>query len=105
MARTQKRRRSNEGKPIPVCDSPNVDYQAALLALADEYINAAYSLKTLDTDKQIEEYHELVAMAMGCLDSALKNFRHASARKEARIRLRLASLMIEETENSEEVCC
>ena len=105
MARAQKRRRSHEKDPLPVCEQPGVDYQAALLALADEYITAAYCLKDLNTDAEVSEYHELVALGMGCLESALTKFRHTDARQEARIRLRLASLMIEETENSEQVYC
>lgn len=102
MSQPAKRRRSNEGTPVS-CEGPSVDYQAALLALSDEYISVAYGMQDLNTDEQIEEYHELIATGIGCLESALKNYRHPDARKEARIRLRLAALFIEETENDMEV--
>lgn len=103
MSQPVKRRRSHEGTPASVCEGPSVDYQAALLALSDEYIAVAYGMQTLDTAQQIREYHELIATGIACLESALKNYRHPDARKEARIRLRLAALLIEETENDMEV--
>lgn len=102
MSQPTKRRRSNEGQPVPVCQGPDVDYQAALLGLSDEYIVAAYSMQDLETDEHLEEYHDLITAGMGCLESVLKNYRHTDARKEARIRLRLATLLVEETENDEE---
>ncbi|KAK0273271.1 hypothetical protein LTR35_012343 [Friedmanniomyces endolithicus] len=86
---------------------PTPDYQAVLLSLADEYVMAAHQMSSAlaasDFDKDhIERYHQLVSTALGCLGSVLKNFRQLDARKEARIRLRLASLLHEETENSEQ---
>lgn len=103
MGQPTKRRRSNEGQPVAVCQEPSVDYQAALLALSDEYIDAAYSLQDLDTDEELKQYHTLIATGIACLESVLNNYRHQDARKEARIRLRLASLLVEETENDTEV--
>lgn len=103
MSQPAKRRRSNDGASVPVCEGPSVDYQGALLALSDEYIAAAYSLKSLETDEQLKEYHILIAAGIGCLESVLQNYRHHDARREARIRLRLATLLVEETENDEEV--
>lgn len=139
-----KRRRSNEGQAIPVCEpsketlqyswtqrvkqtaptsSPltelassqfpptptpaNIDYQAVLLNLSNEYISAAYNMSsTLATpevsEEQLDDYHSLLSTGMGCLESALKNFRAMDARMEARIRLRLASLLFEETDNDTE---
>ncbi|KAK4550510.1 hypothetical protein LTR36_000089 [Oleoguttula mirabilis] len=139
MPREPKRRRSNDGDVIPVCDVPapqrssasqrvkqapvasspltellssqmpptppaSVDYQAVLLALADEYVTAAYemsaSLASADsTGEQHEHYHGLMSFAMSCLESVLKNYRQLDPRKEARIRLRLATLLHDETEN------
>ncbi|KAK1813198.1 hypothetical protein LTR12_012452 [Friedmanniomyces endolithicus] len=86
---------------------PTADYQAVLLSLADEYVMAAHQMSSAlaasDFDKDlVERYHQLVSTALGCLESVLKNFRQMDARKEARIRLRLASLLHEETENSEQ---
>ncbi|KAK1088815.1 hypothetical protein LTR48_001179 [Friedmanniomyces endolithicus] len=154
MPRAAKRRRSNSGTTVAVCDElvaqkppkvqllepesvsklkpeprpevkhepetievpsvrvasrlpPTPDYQAVLLSLADEYVMAAHQMSSAlaasDFDKDhIERYHQLFSTALGCLESVLKNFRQLDARKEARIRLRLASLLHEETENSEQ---
>ncbi|KAI7327247.1 hypothetical protein KC315_g7241 [Hortaea werneckii] len=140
--REAKRRRSNEGKAVPVCVSPAppnssgaqhvnrappasspltelnssqlpptpppaTDYHAILLALSDEYVSAAYSMSgalanTNEVTEQLEQYHNMMSLGMSCLESALKNYRQPDARREARIRLRLASLLYEETENSME---
>ncbi|KAK1077667.1 hypothetical protein LTR33_007892, partial [Friedmanniomyces endolithicus] len=86
---------------------PTADYLAVLLSLADEYVMAAHQMSSAlaasDFDKDhVERYHQLVSTALGCLESVLKNFRQLDARKEGRIRLRLASLFHEETENSEQ---
>lgn len=89
---------------VPPPQSPGLDYQAALLSLSDEYIDAAHSMSPFlasgdATEKHYQEYHKLLATGMGCLESVLKNYRLPDPRKEARIRLRLASLLHEETEN------
>ncbi|KAI6889337.1 hypothetical protein KC360_g4400 [Hortaea werneckii] len=142
QSREAKRRRSNEGKAVPVCVSPAppnsigaqhvnrappasspltelnssqlpptpppaTDYHAILLALSDEYVSAAYSMSgalanTNEVTEQLEQYHNMMSLGMSCLESALKNYRQPDARREARIRLRLASLLYEETENSME---
>ncbi|KAK0900527.1 hypothetical protein LTR91_018555 [Friedmanniomyces endolithicus] len=93
--------------PIVPRFPPTTDYQAVLLSLADEYVMAAHqmspALAASDFDSgYVERYHQLMSTALGCLESVLKNFRQLDARKEARIRLRLASLLHEETENSEQ---
>lgn len=81
-----------------------MDYQATLLSLSDEYIKAAYSIGTSLASHEVpedrlDEYYAYMATGMSCLESVLNNYRIPEARKEARIRLRLASLMYEETEN------
>jgi len=43
-----------------------------------------------------------MSTGMGCLESVLNNYRQSNPRKEAHIRLRLASLLHEETENAME---
>lgn len=91
---------------MPPTPPPNVDYQAVLLSLSDEYVNAAYdmsaSLTSTDSShEQLEEYHGLMSFAMGCLEAVLKHYR-PDPRKEARMRLRLATLLHEETENGEQ---
>lgn len=92
---------------LPPTPPPNVDYRAVLLALADEYISAAYSMSTSlatsdHADKLQDQYCDLMSTAMGCLESALTNYKQPDFRTEARLRLRLASLMLEETENDQE---
>ena len=92
---------------LPPASQPSVDYQAVLLALADDYINAAYGMSGAiatgnSSDEDQDEYYGLVSAAMGCLESVLNNYRQSDPRKEARIRLRLASLLVEETENDQE---
>nr|POF11448.1 hypothetical protein CFP56_44286 [Quercus suber] len=84
-----------------------IDLQAVLLSLSDEYINAAQALSGLvasgaATKEQTNRCHELLATGMGCLYAILNNYRQTDARKEARIRLQLASLLLEETENDVE---
>lgn len=144
MPDSPKRRRSNDGRAVPVCDSrvpqkrtshpqvecepnvasspltelassqmtatpqPHIDYQAVLLALADEYIAAAYSFSTPlavsgTSDQQQEDYSNLIAAGLGCLESVLNNYRQMDPRTEARVRLRLATLMLEESDNEEEL--
>lgn len=95
---------SSQFQPMPAEISSTIDNQAALLALSDEYISAAYSmsssLSTAEVDEeQLDHYHSLLATGMGCLETVLKNYRISDARKEARIRLRFASLLFEETDN------
>ncbi|EMC96162.1 hypothetical protein BAUCODRAFT_47807, partial [Baudoinia panamericana UAMH 10762] len=87
---------------------PSVDYQAVLLSLADEYMSGAYSMSSMLVagdypENELAQYHQLVSTAMGCLESVLQNYRQQDPRKEARIRLRLATLLFDETENAAQV--
>ncbi|WPH04046.1 Hypothetical protein R9X50_00693000 [Acrodontium crateriforme] len=96
---------SSQTTPLP---TPSIDYQAVLLSLADEYTTAAYSISavasaTRASDDQIQQYQNLMATAMACLEAVLKSFRQSDARVEGRVRLRLATLMFEETENSQQI--
>lgn len=58
--------------------NPGIDYQVLLLAMADEYLNAAHSHGTtialLRRDMELEEYYRLVATGLGCLEAVLKVF-------------------------------
>jgi Cohesin loading factor len=58
-------------KPAPDRD---VDYQTLLLALADEYLNAAHSKGTIlalsKNEVDLREYYKLVATGLGCLEAA-----------------------------------
>jgi hypothetical protein len=55
---------------------PGIDYQVLLLAMADEYLNAAHSHGTtvalLRMEMELEEYYRLVATGLGCLEAVLK---------------------------------
>ena len=80
-----------------------VDYQTVLHGLTNEYLAAAYQMDLSATAAEdIAQYQSLVAMAMRCLQSSLANYRETDPRKEARVRLHLATLIAEETEDAEE---
>lgn len=52
----------------------DVEYQTLLLALADEYLNAAHSKGTVialsNNELDLKEYYKLVATGLGCLQAA-----------------------------------
>ncbi|KAL2785662.1 cohesin loading factor-domain-containing protein [Aspergillus keveii] len=81
---------------------PGIDYQVLLLAMADEYLNAAHGQGTtvalLRREMELEEYYRLVATGLGCLEAVLKNWR-LQPRVEALVRLRYARILFEETDN------
>jgi hypothetical protein len=85
--------------------SSGIDYQATLLSLSDEYVTAAHAMSARlcspeATEEDLSQYHKLIATALGCLESLIANYRPHDARKEARIRLRFANLLFEETEDT-----
>ncbi len=90
-----------QAAPVP----PSVDYQKLLLSLADEYFVAAYELgtnaNTVESHSQRQKYYRLIATGLGCLDGLLKRCKLAPE-KEAHVRLRYASILYEETENTME---
>ena len=52
-----------QSSQLPPTPEPNVDYQAVLLSLSDEYVSAAYSLTGSlaaadSTREQYEQYHD-----------------------------------------------
>lgn len=77
-----------------------------LLSAADEYIAAARSIgSSIARQKktgEIEQYCKLMSTAMGCMDAVLRKY-NMQPRDEARLRLRYASLLIEETDNTNEI--
>ncbi|KAM0713924.1 hypothetical protein Q7P37_010886 [Cladosporium fusiforme] len=90
---------------IPPTPTPDIDYQSVLLSLSEEYVTAAHSMSlnlcsSDATEDDLAQYHQLIATALGCLESVITNYRAHDARKEARTRLRFASLLFEETENT-----
>ncbi|KAF2865668.1 cohesin loading factor-domain-containing protein [Massariosphaeria phaeospora] len=79
------------------------DLRLLLLATADEYINAARGLGSRAAMSQqaadVRQYHKLMATGLACMDAVLKRY-NQTPRDEAKLRLRYASLLVEETENS-----
>ncbi|TVY60746.1 MAU2 chromatid cohesion factor-like protein [Lachnellula suecica] len=86
-------------------DMQSPDTANLLLALAEEYFEAAHALAPAisfsTTQANIETYDTLMATGLGCLDAALKRVKLAP-RLEANVRLRYASILFEETDNSME---
>ncbi len=76
-----------------------------LVSLAEEYFEAAHKLapqvSRAMASLDVDEYEALIATGLGCLDTALKRVK-LGPRMEARIRLRYAGVLLEETENSME---
>jgi hypothetical protein len=90
---------------VPPTPFPDVDYQSVLLSLSEEYVSAAHTMSSRlcspdATEEELPQYHKLIATALGCLESLLTNYRLRDARKEARVRLRFANLLFEETEDT-----
>lgn len=63
-------------KPTQKSAGAPIDYQVLLLAMADEYLNAAHSHGTLVAllrrEMEMDEYYKLVATGLGCLEAVLK---------------------------------
>ncbi|KAF3000966.1 hypothetical protein E8E13_009214 [Curvularia kusanoi] len=82
------------------------DLSVLLLSAADEYVAAARSLgppvARQRKNSEVQEYHKLMSTAMGCMDAVLRKY-NMQPRDEAKLRLRYASLLIEETENTTEI--
>ncbi|KAK2739195.1 hypothetical protein FQN57_006638 [Myotisia sp. PD_48] len=86
-------------------EKTQVDYQLLLLALADEYLDAAHSQASLiaasRNPEDLDQYYKLVATGLQCMKTVLKNWRLAP-RTEALVRLRYARILYEETNNDTE---
>ncbi|KAF2826344.1 hypothetical protein CC86DRAFT_370368 [Ophiobolus disseminans] len=82
------------------------DLSVMLLSAADEYIAAARGMGSLvireKREVDLRQYHKLMATGMGCMDTVLRDF-SLLPRDEAKLRLRYASLLVEETDNTTEV--
>ncbi|KAI9808690.1 MAG: hypothetical protein M1825_003842 [Sarcosagium campestre] len=94
-------------KPEPIIERPRtpVDYKSLLASLSETYLNAAHEFASSHTPEsgaeELKRYHKLVATGLGCLDSLLKNYR-LEPRAEAVVRLKYATALYEETENTTE---
>ena len=89
-------------RSVQDAEPPPLDYQVLLLALADEYLDAAHGqgmvVALAQREAQMRQYYQLVAAGLGCLESLLQNYRH-QPRMEALITLRYAKVLYEETSN------
>ena len=82
------------------------DLMVLVLSAADEYIAAARSLGSAAamTLKQVDldQYFKLMSAALGCMETVLKKYNMAP-RDEAMLRFRYAALLVEETDNNQEI--
>jgi hypothetical protein len=82
--------------------APRFDALAVLVCVAEDcFARAAAAAREVARrldETGVHEYHKLVSTGLGCLDAALQSGRLAP-RAEARIRLRYAALLVDETEN------
>lgn len=69
-------------------------------------MRAAYGMGPVAAISQreadLERYYKLIATSLGCMESVLKNYK-IHPRSEAALRLKYASLLVEETDNSVEI--
>lgn len=83
-----------------------LDFQVVLLSLAEEYLDAACKQGTLlartGQEEDCDDYFQLVAAGLGCLEAALKQTKKLPPETEAAARLRYAQVLYEETENEQE---
>lgn len=84
-------------KPRPVNTAP------LMIAIAEECLekarNASHDVAMNLCPNQVDEYQELIATSLSCLEAALQSNPQLAPREEARVRLRYAALLQEETEN------
>lgn len=96
---------ATNGSGTPKLEQRPKDHSGLLLALADEYISTAHHLATKSSDLsagEMDEYNKLITTGLGCLDIALKKFRHP-APVECRLRLKYATVLFAETESWYEI--
>jgi hypothetical protein len=74
--------------------------------MSEEYVRAAYAIgpstATGQRQADLERYYKLMATGLGCMESVLKYYK-IHPRSEAALRLKYASLLVEETENNMEI--
>ncbi|KAF2731440.1 hypothetical protein EJ04DRAFT_498769 [Polyplosphaeria fusca] len=82
------------------------DLTVLLLSAADEYISAARNMAPTAAASlkatELAQYYQLMATGLSCMETVLKRF-NQNPRDEARLTLRYASLLVEETENTAEI--
>jgi hypothetical protein len=77
-----------------------------VLSAADEYIAAARSLGSVAAmtlkRADLDQYYKWMSTGLGCMEMVLKKYNMAP-RDEAMLRFRYASLLVEETDNNQEI--
>ena len=95
----------SQNMPPTPYQTPPLDYQLLLLSLAEEYFAAAYGYGSMvdiaRRETEIRSYYKMMATGLGCLEAVLKHFKMQPER-EAMVRLRYATILFEETENTME---
>lgn len=85
--------------------STTLDIPQLLIPLAEEYFSAAHQLApTISlsmSETETDAYSSLITTGLGCLAMVLKTVKLAP-RVEAKIRLRYAGVLFDETENTME---
>ncbi|THW49888.1 hypothetical protein D6D21_02210 [Aureobasidium pullulans] len=94
--------------PISAPREPSaIDLQHVLLGLADQYISKAHGMSSYlarnPQEADVEQYYSLISAGLGCMESVLKNWKFPDPKMEARLQLRYANLLLEETENDGEL--
>jgi hypothetical protein len=90
--------------PAPI-SYPNLKVESLLPVFAEEFFEEAHKMSEacsaeFDPD-QVDVYNKLIASGLGCLESALRHTK-MDPRTEAKITLRYAGVMYDETENNTE---
>jgi hypothetical protein len=84
-----------------------IDLQPVLLGLADQYVSKAHGMSSYlarnPQEADIDQYYRLISAGLGCMESVLKNWKFPDPKVEARLQLRYANLLLEETENDGEL--
>ncbi|KAG2170125.1 hypothetical protein JADG_009864 [Aureobasidium aubasidani] len=90
-----------------ITESGHTDLQPVLLGLADQYISKAHGMSSYlvrnPQEADVEQYYSLISAGLGCMESVLKNWKFPDPKMEARLQLRYANLLLEETENDGEL--
>ena len=81
---------------VPPSPPPEPEYSKILLTLADEYVDCAYS----STDRS-EDFHKLIATALGCMQAVLENFQ-LDPLLEAQLTAKYVQILLDETEDYDE---
>ncbi|KAG9912795.1 hypothetical protein KCU60_g12312, partial [Aureobasidium melanogenum] len=93
--------------PAPLPRESAIDLQPVLLGLADQYISKAHGMSSYlaraPQEADIDQYYSLISAGLGCMESVLNNWKFSDPKAEARLQLRYANLLLEETENDGEL--